>query len=195
MTSLGDLEWQRWERTWGTVGEDAPARWVRRMVERQSRLLRWVVALEVVVTVVMLVATAWAVRGLPPLTAATVLGVAVLHSVVVWGFTVRNRAGIWSPLGQTMRDYLALASERCRRERSAARFVLWLLAVEGVLLAVWILVRDPALRRPPQFALWWVPSAVVVIGVVVWAIWIDRRARHRLERLDQAASQLGIDPT
>lgn len=193
MTSLGDLEWQQWARTWGTVGEDAPARWVRRMVERQSRLMRWVVGVEVVVTVVVLVATAWTVRNLPPLSAGTILGVAILHSAVIWGFTLRNRAGIWSPLGATMRDYLVLARERCRRERRAARFTLWLLAVEGILLTVWVLVRDTAVRRPPPFALWWVPSAVVVVGAVIWPVWVDRRAHGRLERLDRAADQLGVD--
>lgn len=195
MTSLGDLEWQQWERTWGTVGDDAPARWIRQMVERQSRLLRWIVAFEVVITVVMLAATAWVVRGLPALTAGMVLGAAILHSAVIWGFTLRNRAGIWTPLGQTTRDYLTLARERCRRERSAARFMLWLLLVEGLLFVVWLLVRDPVMQRPPPFAFWWVPSALVVVGAVVWAVWVDRRARHRLERLDQAADELGIDST
>lgn len=193
MTSLGDLQWQQWTRTWETVGDDAPARWVRRTVERQSRQMRWIVGFEVVVTAVVLLATAWTVRNLTPLAAGAILGVALLHSAVIWGFTLRNRAGVWSPLGQTMRDYLVLARERCGRERRAARFTLWLLAVEGVLLAVWLLVRDPAVRRPPPFALWWVPSAVVVAGAVIWAIWVDRRARRRLVRLDHAAVQLGVD--
>jgi hypothetical protein len=154
---------------------------LRRRVDRQTSWLRWLSRLEVGVTVVL---TGWAAlvaRSLPESQRWGWLAAVLLHTAVVVAFTAWNRRGIWRPLGNSTREYLSLALERCRRRRRTAGFLVALLGVEAVGLLVWLASRAEGFRRP-------VLSAVVVAAMLVTAaisVWFRRRWGEELARLEE----------
>jgi len=195
MNGVRDLEWERLTAAWSQVREEpVDAAWVAELVRRQTRRLMLVVAVEVLVTVGILGSLAWWAVGTGTRAAAAFGAAALAHSVVVWAFTLWNRAGVWRPLGATTRAYLAVAKERCRRERRAARFVLGLLAIEAVPILWWVLRDDQAPDREGGVAALLLPGAVVLVAVV-WAIRTEIRARRLADRLAQVDRVLALEGT
>ncbi|MCC7134758.1 MAG: hypothetical protein IT352_19015 [Gemmatimonadales bacterium] len=193
MNAVRDLEWERLARTWGQVQEEpVDAAWVADLVRRQTRRLSLGVAIEVIVTVGILGGLAWWVVATGTRAAMALGAAAVAHSAAVWAFSVWNRAGVWRPLGETTLAYLALAKERCRRERRAARFVLGLLAVEAIPIIWWVMRDDRLADREGWLTAFLVPGAVVVFAVA-WAIRTEVQARRLATRLAQVDRVLALN--
>ena len=189
MTSISDREWSRLADTWREVADHGAERWIRALVVRQTRFLRVTVAFEIMVTIVLLSPVVLAVARNPT---SEMIGwgiAAFAHSALVWGFTLRNRAGIWRPLGESTREYLALARERARRHRLAARFVIALVAVESAALAVWLAVRD----QPVTVRSLLLPG-LVLVGAFGWGIWGLMTGASRIAELDRLSAELGLEP-
>jgi hypothetical protein len=144
---------------------------------------------EIVVTVGVLGMLAAVVAAERTAVAVWLSAAAVVHSALVWGFSIWNRWGIWRPLGESTRQYLALAMERCVRQRRSAWFVISLVSVEAVL-AAWFLsnrTSEPSVRVPG----WWVAPLMVIVGALSWAVWAVRRANQTLARLRAVEQTLG----
>lgn len=179
MTTV-DREWEGLGATWREPADALSVGWVRSLVDRQTRWLRVVVAFEAAVTVIALAAVV-AILVSERTAAAVGWGVAALiHTVLVAGFTAWNRVGVWRPLGASTREYLALARERCLRQRRSARFMASLVLAEGVAFIIWVVVADVELPR----GLWRLGLALVAGGALGWAVWYDWTAGRRIARLE-----------
>lgn len=179
MTTIPDREWEGLGATWREPSVTVDVGWVRAIVDRQTRWLRVVVAVETLITAAALVAAIGI--GLSART-ATALGwgvAAVVHTVLVAGFTVWNRSGIWRPLGASTREYLALARERCLRQQRSARFMAGLVFAEAVGFTIWAVGADAELPR----GAWRFGLALVTGGALAWSFWYDRAAARRIVRL------------
>jgi hypothetical protein len=144
---------------------------------------------EVLVTVTTIAVVWWVLRlerGAATVGWAVAAG---LHTVVVWGFSIWNRNGIWRPLGASTRDYFRLAQERLRRQRRSAEFALGLVLVEVAALVAWVGL-DSSPERSPRPAWNWLPAVVVTTVTIGWAGWYRRRAVRRLARLRGLEAQL-----
>jgi hypothetical protein len=191
MNAVADREWEDLGLVWRTVADTGAERWVRELVTRQTRAYRVMFAAEVLITVVVLAAVAWTV-AVERTVAAFGLGIAaVAHSAIIWAFSLWNRAGVWRPLGESTRDYLAVARERCWRERRGSAFVIGLLLVEGALVMAWLLSAESVVA-PVRRSGWWIPPGAVFVGAFVWAVWVRRRAEAKLVRLGAAERSLGF---
>ncbi len=190
MNATVERDWQDWGTAWrqgGTVS--LPEAGIRLVVERQTRRLRFTLAMECLVTVLVGVGVLWIVLA-ERTTAALVWGAAaVLHAAVVWIFTLWNRRGTWRPLSQAVGDYLALALARCEREARAARFGFWLVVSESAAVMAWVLA-SPRATEPAGPDWWWIPPTGVTAAVVGWTVWFGRRANRQAAKLRELARQL-----
>ncbi len=179
MTASQDGDWEGLARRWREPEARPDAAWVHTLVDRHSRGLRWVAAIEILVTVAGLTFAVAVI--LSERTAAAIgLGLAaILHTVLVAGFSFWNRHGVWSPLSQSTGDYLRLAQERCRRQRRSARFLAGLMVVEAAGVTAWILGADVELPSSG----WRLGLVVLFGGVIGWSIGQDWAARRRLTQL------------
>ena len=139
---MKDAELESWQALWsGEEGPLAPTLDARRIAAQGRRRLVRRMALEIVVAVGW-IAVAVTVIRLRPDPALMVLGACIIAFVAVASaFSIWNSAGIWQPAGDSVRDFVLLASERCRRDLRAVRFGLWFAAVETVLLIGWLAGR------------------------------------------------------
>jgi hypothetical protein len=188
VTTTSDREWSDLSLAWQRTDDPGTERLMRAAVIRRGRLMRIVLGSEVLVTVAVLGWVGYVVAARPT---ATMIGwgiAALLHSVLVWAFALWNRRGIWAPLGESTRDYLAVAFERASRDRRAAQFVVWLVTLEVVAIATFVALR----HRPVSGGSWLVPAAVVV-SALGWAIFRLLRSDRELAALRSVARELGFD--
>ena len=188
MTTTSDREWNDLSLAWQRTNDPGTERLMRASVICRSRLMRVVLGTEVLMTVAVLSWVAYVVAQRP--TAIMIIwGIAaLLHSALVWAFALWNRRGIWAPLGESTRDYLALAFERASRDRLAARFVIGLVTVEVVAVATFLVLS----HRPVSGGSWLVPAAVV-LSALGWAIRRLLRTDRELAGLRSVARELGFD--
>ena len=136
---MKDEELESWQAVWsGEEGPPAPTLDARRIAAQgRGRLVRRM-ALEIVVAVGW-IAVAVIVIRLRPDPALMVLGACIIAFVAVASaFSIWNSTGIWQPAGDSVRDFVLLASERCRRDLRGVRFGLWFAAIETALLIGWL---------------------------------------------------------
>jgi hypothetical protein len=190
MTVVPDREWESLSVVWRTSPDPVDAGWVRELVDRHTRRLRLVVAIEALITVAaVIMAVAVMVSGRTAAAIGWGLG-ALAHTLVVAGFTAWNRAGVWRPMSEATRDYLRLARERCLRQRRAAWVLGGFVVVEGAGLAIWAIMTETELPRTT----WQLVIGLAVVGPLVWSIWSGRSAGLRLVRLggiEQALARVG----
>jgi hypothetical protein len=123
-----------------------------------------------------------------------VLGAGILAFVAVAsGFALWNGVGMWRPAGPSVRDFVRLATERCRRDLRAVRFGLWFSGIELVLLVAWLVWtsgRDvlPEISRLPDA--WLILPVAAPAAVVGWLLAWRRRARRELAELESIAGAL-----
>ncbi len=138
--TMRDAELESWRALW--TGEEVPALDVRLVVARGRRRLVRRLMLDIVVAVAW-TAVAIALFRLRPDPALMALGAGIIAFVAVaFGFSIWNTAGVWEPTGASVRDFILLALERCRRDLRAVRFGLWFTAIEDSRL--WCLPRSSA---------------------------------------------------
>ncbi len=116
----------------------------------------------------------------PDLVLALFIWVLVLAATT---FSFWNRRSIWQSHGETAADYLALTHLRCRRRLLGARFALYLLLVEVVLLVPWFywtLAEDPIrLTGSPRY--WWMMGGLVggmLLFLIGYRLWVGRQLRQ-----------------
>lgn len=189
-----DLDWGALSALWN-AGGPAPADRVaelKRVVHRQHRRLRLVVAAEIGLTVVMmgLLMLVW-VRAPGPRT--TTLGTfALVHSAVVWALVLWNRRGHWSlPETGTVRDTLVARRAHLQRRHRTLIAMRRLCVAELVTLPFlfWALERG----YPAGTARTLVSGAVAIAvlgAVVAWAGWEGRRIGRWQSELDALAREL-----
>lgn len=171
-----DLELEAWREQWHADTE-VPAD-LRREVERGSRNLRLLLALEVLITVVLgggstLLAT------MDRRTEMLVLSVAVwLFLGAAWMFAIMNRRETWSPVAVSTAEFLDLSIRRCQRRLVSSGFGAVLYFVEMAFCLIW-LYWDPARREPLPTIIFGVATPLFVVGLVRYR----RKTTAELERL------------
>ena len=192
--TMKDAELESWQALWsGDEGPVTPALDARRIAQQGRRRLVRRMALEIVMAAAWIVVAITVIR-LRPDPALMVLGAFIIAFVAVASaFSIWNSAGIWQPAGDSVRDFVLLASERCRRDLRAVRFGLWFAAVETVLLIGWLAWtsdRDvlPEISRLSN--VWLVLPVAAPSAIIVWMLRVKRRAERELAALDAARRQL-----
>jgi hypothetical protein len=175
---MPDLELESWRAQWQADAE-VPAD-LRRKVALDTRNMRLMVALEVLVTVTIGGGSiVWAV--LEPRAEMFVLSVAVwIFLAAAWSAAVITRRGGWSPVAVTTADFIELSIRRCRGKLAAARFGLGLYFVEIAFCLTW-LYRDPARRVPAPAIIFAVVTPLFLIGLARFR----RNTRRELARLQE----------
>ena len=169
-----DLEWKAWREQW-QADTDVPAD-LRRKVERGTRNMRLMLALEVLVTVGMGGGyTMWAV--MEPRTEMVVLAGAVwFFLAAAWMFATMSRRGTWSPAAVSTAEFVDLSIRRCRRKLAATRFGSWLYFAEMVF-CLTFLYRDPARRGL-------LPAIIFAVATPVFLAGVARYRRKTQAELD-----------
>jgi Na+/proline symporter len=171
-----DLELEAWREEW-QADTEVPAD-LRSKVERGSRNLRLLLALEVLITVVMGGgSTLWATMDRR--TEMVLLSAAVwLFLGAAWTFAIMNRRGTWSPVAVSTAEFLDLSIRRCQRRLAAAGFGAGLYFVEMAFCLTW-LYWDPSRRGPLAAIIYSVATPIFVLGLVRYR----RKTTAELERL------------
>ncbi len=171
-----------------TADPDAPAglsdgavRRIRSRVTWHGRRLVLIAAGEVMLAVGV---AAWFGRGFldprRPTDLAAMIGTAVLFAIA-FGFSVRNRLGLWRPASEATRAFVELSIERSRRKLRTVRFCRWFLALELALLIPWLAWLLAERGQPP--AAWIGPFAWLALltgGFAAWTVWFQRRTLREL---------------
>jgi hypothetical protein len=186
--TTSEREWGELAAAWQLFDDQGTERLIRAAVTRQSRLMRILLGVEIVLTVGVLGWVGYLVAERP--TPAMIgWGIAALvHSALIWGFAMWNRRGVWAPLGESTREYLALALERARREARAARFVIGLVSIEALAVAAYVLSV-----RPRATGWSWLVPAAVIGSALGWAIHRLIHSGRNIARLRSAGRELGLD--
>ena len=172
-----DLELRAWRTDWETASP-APVDLTRR-VERETRLMRRYVLLEILVTVVFGGGTI-AVAALSTWDDALVLAVGVWIFIgVAWAMSMLLRRGAWAPMTATTAAFLELSILRCQRRLEAivAQAVLYVTLLSFLLW--WIYGhRSHQFEGVSAFLtsaeLWWVWVITVILATLA------ARQRQRL---------------
>ena len=145
-------------------------------------------------TAIAWVAVAVMLIRLRPDPALMVLGAGIIAFVAVaCAFSVWNSAGIWQPAGDTVRDFVLIAAERCRRDLRAVRFGLWFAAIETILLVAWLFWTSGRDVLPEISGLsdrWLVLPVAAPCAIVAWLLLLRRRARASWRRSTPHAGSL-----
>jgi hypothetical protein len=171
-----DLELKAWREQW-QADTEVPAD-LRRKVERGSRNLRLLLALEVLITVVLGGgSTLWAMMDRR--TEMVVLSAAVwLFLGVAWTFAMMNRRGTWSPVTVSTAEFLDISIRRCQRRLASSWFGAGFYLVEMAFCLTW-LYWDPARRGPLPAIIFSVATPIFMVGLVRYR----RKTRAELESL------------
>ncbi len=171
-----DNELLAWREEWESQAADVPPDLARR-VTRQSRILRFALVCEVLVTILMGGGAIWLAvnTGEPDF---AVLALATwMFIAAAWVFGLRNRRGSWSPAAMTSSAYLDVSIRRCRSALRAAVFGMVLFAVEMLFCLGWIYNRTGS----PSF-LYSIPMVGVGLATVLFfAGSLIYRARKKTE--------------
>lgn len=179
-----DIEWQQVQRVWNEPdqGTDARVAALHRAVRGQARRLWLTLAAELAITGIAFASLALVWYRVPGPRTALIIAAAVVHSAVIWGYALWNRSGHWTAGADTLRDAVRVRRAHYRRRLAAYRFVLWLSATEGALLA---LVLVLARTNPGPILL----TLLFLVGAVAWTIWDGKRLRRELGALDRFAGE------
>ena len=175
---MDDVELEAWRAHWQTAAIPPPD--LKARVERETRMMRRLVAAEIVVTLVFGGGSAtWAVVSRR--TDALVLALGIwLFIAVAWAIALLLRRDTWSPASVSTAAFLELSIVRCRRRRTAiaAQSILYVLIL--VFDLAWIYLSGP--ERDSRDVLsflasggvaWvWPVTAALAIAALRW--------RHRL---------------
>jgi hypothetical protein len=174
-----DPELEVWREQWR--GEDIVPDGLRRKVERQTRMIRIALALDVLVTILMGGwTTTWAMTS--RLASVAVLAVATwIFIAVAWIFVIANLRGAWAPHELSVAEFTRLSISRCRARLRATLFA-GALAIVEIVFCLWWLASNYGAQDPATLAVVGVGTAVL-IGVCAWYY---RRQRRELSILSAA---------
>ncbi len=171
-----DLELETWREQWQAHTE-VPAD-LRGKVERGSRNMRLLLALEVLITVV-LGGGSTLLAIVDQRTGMVVLSVAVwVFLGAAWTFAIMNRRGTWSPSAVSTEEFLDLSIRRCKRRLASTAFGAGLYVAEMAFCLTW-LYWDPARREPLPAIIFGVMTPLFALGL----LWYRRKTTAELKRL------------
>jgi hypothetical protein len=146
-----DPELEVWREQWR--GEDIVPDGLRRKVERQTRMIRIALALDVLVAILMGGwTTTWAVTS-------RLASVGVL--AVAWIFAIANLRGAWAPHELSVAEFTRLSVSRCRARLRATLFG-GALAIVQIVFCLWWLASNYGAEDPATLAVVGVGTAVVL---------------------------------
>ena len=182
-----DSELELWRREWQSEAPAIPPD-LRDRVRRESRFLRWMLAGEILVTLVMGgVTTGWAIRT----SEADVILLAVatwIFLAAAWTFGLVTRRGAWSPAAESTAAFLDLSIRRCRSAIAGVRFGTVLYFVEIVFCLAWV-YRYDAVRRPLSVATF-LGSGTIGIVAAITVIFVAGMIRSNRRKKSELAGLL-----
>jgi hypothetical protein len=173
-------DWARLSDEWRAQPRTDAVDLLRRRVRRQTMRLYAITACEVLITIVggSIVVAAF-LRGTDFETRLLAGGLGVF-TAIVWGFTLRNRRGIWRTAGDTIAAYRALERERLRRRIAYARFT-WQISAVALLPMVAFALRRIGTGGPTSMAA--LISAASCLYLIAWIVGsriLERRLADRI---------------
>ena len=176
-------DWAELIEDWNGDRPDVRADMIRVRVDRERRRMVRTVVAEIILTIVVVVAAAYALFRFPSdWTRLFTLNLGMML-VAMWGFAVWNRRGLWRPLGETTEAFVRLARLRCRRKLQALGFATAVVGAQLLFVAAWRVwgPRDAPFTRSDALAALPVLAAVVfVVGLIV----ARRRVAAEMAELD-----------
>jgi hypothetical protein len=189
-----DTELDLWRAQWRSCSEIAVAADLSRRVERQSRWMRIMLIVDVLVTVG-IGGTVAAAAVLFPNTDNIVLAVATwLFIASAWFFAAINHRGMWKPETSTTAAFLDISLRRCRARLRATVFGAFLYVTEIAFCLMWLYHyhSQRQVLTLGTFLTWNSILAVWLVTLVLLVAWVRyRRAKSReLAQLRQLSQEL-----
>jgi hypothetical protein len=180
-----DVELQQLREVWNEPdpGSNARVATLHRAVAGQALRLRLTLAGEIVLTVASLVTLFIVWRRVPGTRTAIIIAATLIHTAGIGAPGVCHRRGQWNPVAVTLRDAVMVRRAHYRRRLAAYRFVVWLAAIESILLLVLLALPDIT-RWPILFTLLFLAVAVA------WTVFDSGRLRRELGALDEFAREI-----
>lgn len=187
MTDPADRDLDTFAETWRTSEYTFPnvevlGRSVRARAAQATRRARWILALEILGTVIVFALLA---RGLPWSSPFGPWGwtFAVVHAAIVWIANVWPRRGTWRDESRTSHEYLAILRARTRAVRIACEACAVLLAVEAIALLIHVSTRPTGFQLTAA-------GITVFAAVATWCAVLWRWARRQLRRIDGVSDRM-----
>jgi hypothetical protein len=196
MSTALEQAWKTVSTTWQTdeFQARALADVLRGRIDRQTRRMRWVVAIEVAITVIVLHLVATVIIKSGGAGAVRLSALVLLYTGGIWAFALWNRRGTWSPYGEATADFVALLRVRAERRMKSARFCISVIAIAALLVGRQI----EAAWRGGSMSAWdrgiWIGFSIYSVGLVAWGVWYLRRARRELQGLAAMERELDLNP-
>lgn len=194
-----DADIDVWREIWIDTAPSVPSQAndirvaARDVVSRGRRRMFRRAASEALVALLWTAAAIALIRLRPDPALAVLGGGIIVFVAIACVFSVWNAAGTWQPRGESVRDFVVVAIERCRRDLRASRFGFWFAAIETVLLFGWLAwTRDrdvlPELSRQPDA--WLILPVIAPGAVIVMLLMWRRRAMRELTMLERLREDL-----
>jgi hypothetical protein len=199
MTAPHDPEWSglmaAWQASRPTLAVDLDQ--VRRNVAGQRRRVVWILAAEMVITLVTVSVAVEAVRFHPHAFAITWAAASGVLVVVVWGLGLWSGFGVHEPIAEPTAIFLEQSLIRCKRQLRMLRLLLGAILVQLAALAIMALARlreEPTVLGSTSGLLTWGSYAMVGLAYLTWAIWFRRRILQELQPLHRLGEDLRRGP-
>jgi hypothetical protein len=187
-------DWEAVESAWHNPAVNVDSLGVLQGVALRHRRQRTLVAVEVLISLVLLALAVIAVREHP--SAGVWLWSAALgvHAVGLWWIGLRSRAVAQRALNQPTAMFLRSWRAACRRQLVTVRTGLTLLALEALLL---ILLLTSALAGAPQWGLriipaerLWFVALILALSAGAWLVSVRTQTLVELERASRLQADL-----
>jgi len=192
-----DSELEVWREQWqsDTVVPVELQGDLRYKVERQSRLMRISLIVDIAVTVTIGGGiTAWAIRSPQP--EMVLLAVATwIFIAVAWTFSLAVNRGKWAPSAQDTAAFIDLSVRRCQSRLATVWFAAGMFVIQTVFVLSWVYLNSPARRQPLLTWLFFgsIPIDLVWLSTLAFfgfLIWARRKKRAELTRLYELRKKL-----
>ncbi|MFN8582054.1 MAG: hypothetical protein U0163_13915 [Gemmatimonadaceae bacterium] len=187
-----DMLGAAWRQTAGETSLRLTTEALQDTVRRRSRQLRWVVASEIVLTVVVLSGVVAALSSSRTRASALAAAGVVLWTVIVWTFAVWNRRGVWRPMSETTAEYVRLSRRRVEAGQRTLWFVRGSTLLYVLLYGPWCAYRVARESVSVEDAAQGAVAAAYGVGLVVWTLWYSRRLRQDLVRVNAIEAALAL---
>ena len=192
--SRNSSDWEAVESAWHNAAEKVDSLGVLRTVALRHRRQRALVAVEGLISIVLLALAVIAVREHPRASVwlwSAALGV---HAVGLWWIGLRSRAVAQRALRQPTAIFLRSWRAACRRQLMTVLIGLTLLALEALLL---ILLLTSALAGGPHWGLriipaerLWFVALILALSAGAWLVSVRTRTLLELERASRLQADL-----
>jgi hypothetical protein len=196
-----EQELAQWRGDWkiSTPKEDQE-RWrvLEKKVKSQSIKMRLNLALELMSSVSFLIISLY-VSWHNPTPQKIVLAVAVwVFTFLLQGFSIWNQRGLWGPVSQDNRVFLALSLQRCQAVLRAIKFCLSFICVQLVFVVMWLswdLLSHPETLAESigdhlrAFAL----GVFLSLGFLLFFIWLQKKQQREIAALGELQRSLDAE--